>query len=451
LSTELLGQILIVLIVLVTIILFIFEKFEKIKIALTSSIFSLLIFYFLIFRNSEEYLGKTFFGATFEFINIEAILIIFSISIIVSLTKRVGFFDLISLYLVKLTKGDPKKLFMVLGGITFFISMFFDNLSAIILLGSLTVVICKQIEVNPVPFILFVGVNTVIGGLPTPVSSIPNIIYASDFQKINFIKFMMLILPLAIFFFGIATAYFFLVFKKDLLKKVSKEKKEQIERINPWSGIKNKQDILKSIGLLVFLFGGFLLTSWDKFTVDVAFFALISAVIGLFLFRTQFREMIEEGIEWEMIVFFIALFILMGVLQASGALNPITSLLRSILGENAEPVRQIIVVAIIGSIGFIIMGVINVIPAAVVFSSIYHSLSITSIGLWFSFLLTGNIAGAFIPISSATILMAIEILKTEKYKVDFKKYMKNILPLILILQVLAMAFSLILVYFPPKI
>ena len=177
-----------------------------------------------------------------------------------------------------------------------------------------------------------------------------------------------------------------MVFKKDLLKSISKEKKEQIERINPWSGIKDKKNIWKSIGLLVFLFGGFLLTSWDKFTIDVAFFALISAVLGLFLFRTEFKEMIKEGIEWEMIVFFMALFVLMGVLQASGALDPITSLLQNILGENAEPIKQLIVVAIMGSVGFLIMGVINVIPAAVVFSSIYHSLEIASVGLWFSFL-----------------------------------------------------------------
>ena len=450
-SAEIFGQISIIIVVLVTIILFIFDKFEKLKIAVAASLISLIIYYFTIFDVSNQVSVKNFFSTAFEFLNIEALLIIFSIGIIVALTKRAGFFGLISLFLVKLTKGDPKKLFLVLGGITFFISMFFDNLSAIILLGSLTVVICRQIEVNPIPFILFVGVNTIIGGLPTPVSSIPNIIYSSDYPEINFISFMIIILPLAIFFFGVAAAYFFLIFRKDLLKKVSQEKKEQIERINPWSGIKNKSSIWKSVGLLVFLFGGFLLTSWDKFTIDVAFFALIAAVLGLFLFRTEFKEMIDEGIEWEMIVFFIALFILMGTLKASGALNPLTTLLHNILGENAEPSKQLIVAVIIGSVGFIVMGVINVIPAAVVFSPIFHSLEVTSIGLWFSFLLTGNIAGAFIPISSATILMALEILKTEKYEINFTKYLKTVLPLIIILQILSIAFSIILIYFPIKI
>ena len=125
--------------------------------------------------------------------------------------------------------------------------------------------------------------------------------------------------------------------------EVSDEKKEQLGRINPWSGIENRMNIWKSIILLGILFVGFLLTSVQiegtlteivlkpMFTLsdipngshsftkvifafpDVAFIALIVSVIGIFLFRTDLKQYIEEGIEWEMIVFFIGLFVLMGV------------------------------------------------------------------------------------------------------------------------------------------
>jgi len=443
---QIVAQILIVIILIITIILFMFENIDKTNIAIVGALSSMIVFLFLIFLDNEEFKDKNFLEYTAQFVNLEAILVIFSIGIVVLLTKKAGFFDLLSLYLVKLTKGNQRKLFVVLGGLTFFISMFFDNLSAIILLGSLTIIVCKEIEVNPIPFILYVGINTVLGGIPTPVSSIPNIIYYSKYSNINFIEFMGFMFPISILFFLIATSYFFLIFRKDLFKKVSDEKKEQIERINPWSGIEEKKDIWKAIILLVTLFGGFLLTSIPANPLDVAFIALIVALIGIFLFREKMKEIIEEGIEWQMIVFFICLFVLMGVLNASGTLQPLTRLFQRILGNEITPMNEALVALIIGSVGFIVIGVITVVPSAVIFAQIFASLEVNSVGLWLSFILAGNMAGSLLPISSATILMALEILKAERIKFSFKSYLKYLLPITLLLQSIGIAYSILIIY-----
>jgi Na+/H+ antiporter NhaD/arsenite permease-like protein len=445
-ATQLLAQIFIVIILLITIILFLFENIDKTKIAFVGSLLAMLIFLFLIFQKNEAFKDENFLEFTSHFVNIEAIIVIFSIGVIVVLTKKAGFFDLVSLYLVKLTKGNQRKLFIVLGIMTFFISMFFDNLSAIILLGSLTIIVCKEVEVNPIPFVLFVGVNTVLGGIPTPVSSIPNIIYYSEYSEINFIEFMGFMLPISILFFLITTGYFFIIFRKDLFKIISDEKKEQIMRINPWSGIEDKKDIRKAVILLSLLFGGFLLTSIPANPLDVAFVALIVAIIGTYIFREKLKEIVEEGIEWQMIVFFICLFVLMGVLNASGALQPLTNLFKSILGNDITPLNETFVALIIGSVGFIVIGVITVVPSAVIFAQIFHSLEVSSVGLWLSFVLTGNIAGSLLPISSATILMALEILKTEKIKFNFKSYFKYLLPITLLLQIMSIAYSILIIF-----
>ena len=443
---RILAQIFIVIILIVTIIFFMFENIDKTKIAFVGTLLAILIFLFFIFQNNEEFKDENFLEYTSHFINVEAIIVIFSIGTIVFLTKKAGFFDLVSLYLVKLTKGNQRKLFVVLGSITFFISMFFDNLSAIILLGSLTVIICKEIEVNPIPFILYIGINTVLGGIPTPVSSIPNIIYYSEYSNMNFIEFMGFMFPISILFFLITTGYFFLIFRKDLFKKVSDEKKEQIMRINPWSGIEYKRDIWKAIILLLILFGGFLLTSIPSNPLDVAFVALIVAIIGIYIFREKLKEIIDEGIEWQMIVYFICLFVLMGVLNASGALQPLTNLFKNILGNEVTPLNETFVALIIGSVGFLVIGVITVEPSAVIFAQIFHSLEVSSIGLWLSFVLAGNIAGALLPISSAPLLIALEILKTEKIKFNIKEYFKHFLPITLIIQIIGIAYSILIIY-----
>jgi Na+/H+ antiporter NhaD/arsenite permease-like protein len=449
------ATIIIVLIVLATILLLMKEGIDATKITATGALIVAIIF--LIFMDWEQgfvdnlqyhEVPENFLEALAKTINVEAILIIFSVSIIVAITKGAGFFDFISLSLVKLTKGDPRKLILALGGLTFFVSMFFDNLSAIILLGSLTVVICKQLELNSKPFVLFVGINTIIGGLPTPVSSLPNIIFFNLYQGegMNFIVFMAYMFPIAIFFFGLATAFFFFVYRKEILIEVSDEKKEQLSRINPWSGIEDRKNIWKSIILLGVLFVGFLLTSIPGNPIDVAFVALIAAIFGIYLFRTDLKHYLEEGVEWTIVVFFVALFVLMGVLTASGALKPLTNILTGVLGEEITKGGQILVALIIGAVGLPITGFLNGSSAALIFSYIFKTLPAgISTGLWIGFVLSGNIGGSLTPLGSITILMALEILNREGETMSFLQYMVRMLPLTLVFGILSIGYSIILI------
>ena len=449
------GTILIVLVVLATIILLTKEGVDSTKVTATGAIVVSLLYLILMdwkkgFEENLafEHVPDNFLEALAKTVNIEAILIIFSIGIIVAITKGAGFFDFVSLYIVKLTRGDPKKLLLALGGLTFFVSMFFDNLSAIILLGSLTVVTCKQLELNPEPYVLFVGINTIIGGLPTPVSSIPNIIFFNLYPEagMSFIKFTAYMFPIAILFFGLASAFFLFVYRKQLRIKVTDEKKEQIGRINPWSGIADRKNIWKSLILLGFLFVGFILTSIPDNPLDVALMALISVFFGLFLFRTDLKRYLREGVEWEMIIFAIALFVLMGLLTAAGALRPLTNMLTGLLGSNPTTGGLILVAVIIGAVGLPIAGFLNSFSAALIFSYIFKALpALLSTGLWFGFVLSGNIGGALTPLGSITILMSLEILNREGYPISFLKYVRKMLPLTLACAALGMAYSIILI------
>jgi Na+/H+ antiporter NhaD/arsenite permease-like protein len=460
---DIIAMIIIVLIVLGTILLLMKEGIDATKITVTGAIV-VAVFYLIVFSDWKsgfehnmgyEHVPHNFLEALAQTVNVEAIVIIFAVSIVVALTKGAGFFDFISLSIVKLTKGDPRKLMIALGGLTFFISMFFDNLSAIILLGSLTVVITKQLDLNPRPFVLFVGINTIIGGLPTPVSSLPNIIFYNLYANsahaatnpVNFLSFMAYIFPIALFFFGIATAYFFFMFRKDILIEVDEEKKEQLGRINPWSGIDERRDIWKSIILLGVLFVGFLLTSIENNPIDVAMVALIAAIFGVFLFRTDLKHFLEDGVEWEMIVFFVALFVLMGVLTASGALAPLTDILTGVLGTGTPTVGgQVLVALIIGAIGLPITGFLNGSSAALIFSYIFKTLPVgIATGLWIGFVLSGNIGGALTPLGSITILMALEILNREGDKISFLQYIVKMLPLTLAFGILSIGYSMFLI------
>jgi len=453
------GSILITIIVLGTIAGLMNEKFDSLKVTALGTILSIVVFFFLM---DWEHLLEVNLGYNFEnehphfieaisdLVNVEAILIIFSVSIIVQLIKDSGFFDFISLYIIKLTKGNPKMLFMSIGGLTFFISMFFDNLSAIILLGSLTIVICKQLDVNPLPFVLFVGINTIIGGMPTPVSSIPNIIFFSLYPgTITFIGFTALMFPISFILFFVAYGYFYYIFKKEINKKVDRDKKSQIARINPWSSVESKIKVWKSFALLLLLFGGFLLSS--VLGLDVGTIAFIVAVIGVFIFNSTLKKYVEHGVEWEMITFFVMLFTLMGIFAASGALIPLSNLILLFFDLNFSPtVAQILVVVFFIIIGIPLAGFLNNTSAALIFSYIFITISNTvSVpifkGTWVSLILSDNVGGALTPLGSVTILMSLDILKREGIEFTFKDYFKKIFPLIIIMGIISTAYSILLV------
>ena len=234
-----------------------------------------------------------------------------------------------------------------------------------------------------------------------------------------------------------------LVYRKQIFIEVPEEKTEQLMRINPWSAVEKKSDIIKSIILVVVLFGGFLMSSYIH--LNVALVALIAAIFGLFLFKSNLKKFLHEGVEWEMIVFFIALFVLMGVLSGSGSLSPITNLLGSLLGEDRSKSSQILVAIIIGAIGLPITGFLNGSSAALIFAYVFNTLGQVSRGLWIGFVLSGNIGGSLTPLGSITILMALEILNREGNKITFAQYIKQTITLTLLFGVLSIVYSIILI------
>ncbi len=466
-ALQLAGIILIGIVVLISIIGLMVERIDTPKVTIMGAVVAGLIFKFMTNWENlletytlKEHIPSNFLEALTQMVDVDVILIIFSVSTIVAVTKRAGFFNLISMLIVKKTKGNPLKLFIALGAFSFLLSMFFDNLSAIIILGSLTVIVCKELELNPQPYILFVGTNTIIGGLPTPVSSLPNLIFYKSYQALmdanpsyqggpfdlNFLKFTLIMLPAAIIFFGVAVIYFLFLYKHEIRKKMSEEKVEQIERINIWASVKNKKDVIKSITIVVILFTGFVLS--DLLNLGMGYISLFVAMLTLLMFNDKLMESIKNGIEWEMIVYYIGLFVLMGIFTGVGSLEPVNILLTNLTGT-ATKGNLILVAFIVGLIGLPIAGFLDASSAAILFSQIFNKVSsnigIQGLGFWTSFVFAGNMGGSLSPIGSITILIAIKVLNREGDTITFWEYIKKTLGLTIIHAVLAMFYSFVLI------
>ena len=106
------------------------------------------------------------------------IAIILGSSLFVDVTSKSGLFTWIAIKVTKASAGDPLKLLYFYGFMTVVFSAVLNNVTAMIIVGSLTVVSLEKLGQRKMllGFLLIEGLLTNIGGLLTLISSVPNII-----------------------------------------------------------------------------------------------------------------------------------------------------------------------------------------------------------------------------------------------------------------------------------
>lgn len=73
---------------------------------------------------------------------------------------------------MQITNGQIWPLIHCLCIITCAISMLLDNVTTVLLMAPITITLCEDLDLNPVPILMAIVVHANIGGCATPVSKI---------------------------------------------------------------------------------------------------------------------------------------------------------------------------------------------------------------------------------------------------------------------------------------
>lgn len=357
--------------------------------------------------------------------------IIIGSTIFVELISRSGLFAWISVKILKVSQGDPFKLLICFSGLTVVFSAFLNNVTAMIIVGSLTIVACKKLKLSAMPFLLAEGIYTNIGGLLTLISSIPNIIVGTA-AGIGYSQFLFVAGPYCIIAF-VATLYLVRwLFKiKPLTDDASKaEARSMVDAFDEWETVKDRKFFYLSAVVLGAIILGFALHSsipvLNKMGLEVI--ALIGATVMLVIYPTDVEGVLNE-VEWTLVLFFIGLFALLGVMDKAGVLAMIGEWLQSPLSSGAHSGP----IAMMWSSAFF-SGLTDNIPLAAVLAKVlggFHAdiQNLTWFAeyghlLWWSLIFGAGLGGNFTPIGSASTVVAIGILKKEGHNVTFMQYVK---------------------------
>ncbi len=125
------------------------------------------------------------------------IAIILGASLFVDVTSRSGLFTWIAIRLTKVSAGDPLRLLWFYGLMTVAFSAVLNNVTAMIIVGSLSAVSLGKLGRSDrlLGFLLIEGLLTNVGGLLTLISSVPYIIVGTS-AGISFITFFVKASPL---------------------------------------------------------------------------------------------------------------------------------------------------------------------------------------------------------------------------------------------------------------
>ncbi len=373
-----------------------------------------------------------------EAVDWEVIAIIIGSSLFVDVTSRSGLFSWIAIKLTKASGGDPLKLLWYYGSMTVVFSAVLNNVTAMIIIGSLTGVSLNRLGRNNLllGFLLIEGLLTNVGGLLTLISSVPNIIVGNT-AGISFVDFFLKASPYVL----LATvATLFLgakLFRIHALKSDSERlaAAELILSFDENDGVRSRRFFwFSSVALAAFILS-IATTSITPVIKELGmgFVAMGFAVIVLTRFKHDVNEF-YQAIDWDLILFFMSLFVVINVMEHAQVLTLIGHGVSWIIGNGDS--RLGTAALLVSSSLF--SSVTDNIPLSAMLAKILANLNIPGdSSLWWSVVFGANLGGNITPIGSASTLVAATIIHKYQLRLSFVDFVKAAAPFAVMQIVLA--------------
>lgn len=261
-------------------------------------------------------------------VDIRTIGLLLGMMILVALLEPTGFFQYLAVQAARFSKGKPVRLLVLLGSVTTLLSMFLDNVTTVVLIAPVTILISEILGLNPAPLLIAEALLSNTGGIATLVGDPPNVLIASA-ANLSFNDFLVYALPIV----AVAwlTALFLLryLFRRELA--VAPENADAVLHLNPAEAL---DDWPTARRILIVLGGAILLFFFEKpLGISPAFIAVAASSIALVWVRPDIRKILER-IEWSVLAFFVALFVLVGGLEHAGVLSQLAGLIARVSDAN---------------------------------------------------------------------------------------------------------------------
>ncbi len=364
------------------------------------------------------------FDQAMSHIDFNTLGVLFGMMLFVAVVRQSGLFEYLAIKSAKLAKGDPWFIMVLFVALTALLSAFLDNVTTVLLMGPMTVTLCKLLDINPVPYFMAEIMSSNIGGTATLIGDPPNIMIGSA-AGFTFADFIAVDAPVVVVILAVVVLMFYVLYGRGF--HVDETHRARVMELDERDQIKDKTLLIQSLVVMAFTVAGFM--GHGVLGIESSVVALTAAGVLLLVSRRS----IEKGlahVEWTTLAFFAGLFIIVGGLVETGVMGQLAQGIMGLTGGNVFATMLVLLAAsaLVSSFLDNIPFVATMIPILLAMES--SGMDVTS--LWWAVSLGACLGGNGTLIGASANVVLSDISAKNGYTISFMGYLKVGFPIMVV-------------------
>ncbi len=369
-----------------------------------------------------------------EAVDFNTIGLLAGMMLMVRLTETTGVYTWLAIRAGQLSRGRPLAVVVALSVTTAILSAFLDNLTTILLMVPITFLLADALDIDPLPLVIIEVIASNIGGTATLIGDPPNIIIAGA-TGLSFGEFIVHLAPIAGLTFVVVTGALYLFYRPQL--QVAPEASQRVMELDAARSIEDPDELRRTMPILL----GTILVFFAHKTLGLepATVALAGAT-GMLLVTHQSLEKALADIEWPTLFFFMALFVMVGALEETGAIREVADGIGELTaGDRSAELMGVLWSSAIGS------GIVDNIPFTTTMIPVVEELQLErgDDAYWWALSLGACFGGNATLIAAAANVAAAGIAARAGRPIGFLQFLKIGLPASVLSLALATAYVVI--------
>lgn len=369
------------------------------------------------------------------YIDFNTIGVLIGMMLFVAVVKNSGLFEYVAIKAAKMAKGDPWKIMVAFIIITAFLSGFLDNVTTVLLVGPMTITIARMLKINPVPFLLTQIFAANIGGTATLIGDPPNIMIGSA-AGLTFLDFVANTGIVAIVSIIVLIIIMRFVYGSKLSADV--EAIKSVAQLDETKAIEDHALLVKSIVMVIIVVFAFIFHS--QIGMETATIALTCAAVMMVIGKQNIDHIVSE-VEWSTILFFVALFTVVGGMVETGVISELAHIIL-----NTAEGHPIMMMMILLWASALLSSILDNIPFVATLIPLVIALGESGVDiepLWWAISLGACFGGNGTLIGASANVVLSGISNKHGYPITFKDYTKVGFPVMIMTVVLSTIFLLV--------
>jgi Na+/H+ antiporter NhaD/arsenite permease-like protein len=369
--------------------------------------------------------------AAIKAIDFNTLGLLMGMMILVAMLEPTGFFQYLAVLAARASKGQPVRLFVLLGIITTVLSMLLDNVTTLVLIAPVTILISEILGVSVVPYLVMEALLSNVGGVATLVGDPPNVLIGSA-AGLSFNDFLVYSMPIVLVSWAGALFLLRYLFRKDLAKRPRRSK--AVMELNPAETLNHP----KTARQILIVLGGAILLFFvhHLLHVEPSLVALSAASVALIWVQPDIHEVLKK-LEWSVLLFFGSLFVMVGGLEHSGALEMVVGVF-----ENASDVSPVLFGVIVIWIVAALSAVVDNVPITIALIPVIKGLGETGMDigpLWWALAFGAGFGGSGTIIGSSANIIVATLSEKTRTPITAALWLRRGLPVMLVTCAIASA------------